>query len=36
MSQSSDSKFEAYPLSVTLRVLLTIRDITDVNSLDAR
>ena len=36
LSQSSDSKFVAYSFSVTLRVLLKIRDVTDVNLLDAR
>ena len=35
MSQSSDSKFEAYSFSVPLKVLLTVRDVTDVYSLDA-
>ena len=32
----SDSKFEAYSFNVTLKVLLTIRDVTDINSLDVR
>ena len=36
LSQSSDSKFEAYSFNVTLKVLLTIRDVTDANSLDVR